>query len=356
MKDVRKWSRGGLESQRHVEAIRDSGLTIYDHIEIGDPALWVPIRELEDILNAAITGASLEGLPIRTRSKAVKELVCQALGYPVPSSFKKTRPRFPGQLLDIYVQKSSNLQIWNENISSTRRYAIVIVGKDDIVARVKVVTGRFLAQLDNTGTLTRKYQARIIPGHLTCELITPNDTDRLQAAVSPGADPQLFFSAANDPQAGLLLPIEHIFEKLLVLVGRRFQDVGSDQERNRSAVLHRMICRQLEYADCRDDGQFPDLRHQLLEIKLQTASTIDLGLVRPDSEDVLAVSKVAGRRIRQCDVRYVLFYAATDGSEVRLTHLFMTTGEKFFTRFPKMRGRQVNKKLQMSLPAAYFNG
>ena len=356
MQDARKRSRGGLESQRHVEAIRDSGLTIYDHIEIGDPALWVPIRELEDTLNAAITGASLEGLPIRTRSKAVKELVCRALGYPVPSSFKKTRPRFPGQLLDIYVQKSSNLQIWNENISPTRRYAIVIVGKDDIVARVKVVTGRFLAQLDNTGTLTRKYQARIIPSHLTCELITPKDTDRLQAAVSLDADPKLFFSAANDPQTGLLLPIGHIYEKLLVLIGRRFQDVGRDQERNRSAVLHRMICQQLKHPDCRDDGQFPDLRHQLLEIKLQTASTIDLGLVRPDSEDVLAVPKVAGRRIRQCDVRYVLFYAATDGNEVTLTHMFMTTGERFFTRFPKMQGRQVNKKLQMSLPADYFNG
>lgn len=355
MRDVRKWKRRDLESQRYVEAIRDSGLTIYDHIDIDDPALWIPIQGLENILNAAITGTSLAGLPIRTRSKTVKELVCRALGYPVPSSFKKTQPRFPGQFLDIYVQKSSNLQIWNEDISPTRRYAIVIVRKDDIVARVKVIAGCFLARLDKTGTLTRKHQARILPGNLTCELIAPKDTDRLQAAVNPDADPKLFFSAAKDPQAGLLLPIEHIFEKLLVLVGRRFQDVGSDQERNRSAVLHRMICRQLEYVDCRDDGQFPDLRHQLLEIKLQTASTIDLGLVRPDSEDVLAVPKVAGRQIRQCDARYVLFYAATDGSEVTLTHLFMTTGEKFFTRFPKMRGKQVNKKLQMSLPAAYFN-
>ena len=86
--------------ERYVEAVRQSGLSIYDPIEMGDPELWIPTPDLEQLLNAAMTGISLAGLPLRTRSKVVKEHVCRALDYPIPSSFKRTRPRFPGQLFD----------------------------------------------------------------------------------------------------------------------------------------------------------------------------------------------------------------------------------------------------------------
>ena len=82
--------------RRYVEAIRRSGLSIYEPIEIGDPELWIPRPELEQLLDGAMVGVSLAGLPLRTRSKVVKEHVCRALGYPVPPRFKKTQPRFPG--------------------------------------------------------------------------------------------------------------------------------------------------------------------------------------------------------------------------------------------------------------------
>lgn len=64
----------------YVEAIRASGLTIYDPIEIGDLALWIPAPELEGILDEGLAGISLTGLPIRTRSKVAKAHVCTALG------------------------------------------------------------------------------------------------------------------------------------------------------------------------------------------------------------------------------------------------------------------------------------
>ena len=231
--------------RKYVEAIQNSGLTIYDHIDIGDPALWLPTGALQDLLNREIVGVSLAGLPLRTRSKVAKGLVCRALGYETPSSFRRTQPRFPGQLLDVYVQKSTNLQIWNEAISPTRRYAIIRVGEDDMVDQVRVVTGDILAQLDNTGTLTSKYQARITPGHSALELVTPRDTDRLQAAANPIADSRRYVNAGGYPRAGELLTIAHIFRSLSALVGGRFADVGYDQERNRSASLHKLVCREL---------------------------------------------------------------------------------------------------------------
>lgn len=131
-------------------------------------------------------------------------------------------------------------------------------------------------------------------------------------------------------------------------------DIGYDQERNRGAELHRLVCKSLGYEDYRDDGQFPDMRHQLLEVKLQTSPTIDLGLVCPNSLDVLDVPKIGGKQVRHCDVRYALFYANTDGITVTLTHFFLTTGEKFFTRFPQFQGKVLNKKLQIPLPADFF--
>ena len=119
--------------------------------------------------------------------------------------------------------------------------------------------------------------------------------------------------------------------------------------------LHRLVCERLGFSDYRDDGQFPDLRHQLLEVKLQTSPTIDLGLASPDGVDALDVPALEGHQIRHCDVRYALFYGDTDGENVTLTHFFLTTGEKFFSRFPQFQGKVLNKKLQIPLPAGFFD-
>lgn len=216
-------------AQRYVETIRQTGLSIYDPIEIGDPDLWVPTPILEELLNTALTGASLSGLPLRTRSKVVKEHVCRALGYPVPPSFRKTQPRFPGQLFDTYTQKSNNLQVWNEELAPKRRYVIIRVGHDDVITRVKVITGDTLALFDTTGTLTQKYQARLIPSEAKAELITGKDTAILRPFVRSSADLAAVASPVNHPRAGELLPIREVFDQLKTLIGERFAGIGYER-------------------------------------------------------------------------------------------------------------------------------
>lgn len=339
----------------YAGAIAASGLTIYDPIEVGDPKLWIPTPELETLLDTALVGIGGLDLPIRTRSKIVKQHVCRALGYPVPKSFKKVQPRFFGQMFDTYAQKSNNLQVWNEELAPSRRYVIPRISEAGIITRVKVVNGEELAQLDTTGTLTQKYQARLIPGAATHELIAQDDTDALAPHVRAGANLAQTVSPVDHPAHGLILPIAEIYARLSQAVGRTFRDAGWDQERNRGAALHRIVCELLGYADYRDDGRFPDVRNQLLEVKLQTSPTIDLGLVRPNSEEPLDVPQVAGTQVRHCDVRYALFYAQTDGTEVKLTHFYLTTGAAFFTRFPQFGGKVLNKKLQIPLPSYFFD-
>ena len=288
--------------EQYVETIRNSGLTIYDSIDIGDPALWIPTPDLELLLNKGLVGVSLANLAIRTRSKVAKENICRALGYPVPSSFKKTQPRFPGQQFDTYVQKSNNLQVWNEEIVSTRRYVIIRLGEIDQISRVRVVTGDALEMLDTTGTLTQKFQARLKIRTQEAELVSEEDTEPVRAFVRSGIN--LSSDIPVDfPRGGRLLPIREIYLRLRNLIGEKFVDAGIDQERNRGSELHRLVCQCLGYRSYRDDGQFPDVNHQLLEVKLQTSPTIDLGLVCPNSEEALHDMRIAGKRIRHCDIR-----------------------------------------------------
>lgn len=339
----------------YASNIARSGISIYDPIRIGDLSLWIPTNDLEVLLTASLKGVSLKGLPLRTRSKVIKSKVCEAMGYPVPSSFKKTQPRFPGQNLDIYTQKSRNLQIWNEEISPSRRYAIIAVDENDVVTTVKVVSGDALAKLDTTGTLTQKYQAGVnLIGNEGAHLLSSHDTLNLQTVTNSNGNIPLL-NPADDPDEDSLLPIAEIFSKLHGLIGVTFSDIGSDQERNRGAILHEYVSRALGYTEHRDDGQFPDVRHQLLEVKLQTSPTIDLGLVTPSSEELLDTQELGSVQARHCDVRYAIFGAKLTEGKVAITHFFLVTGEDFFEHFRQFEGKVLNKKLQIPLPTSFFN-
>ena len=69
----------------YVQNIYDSGMSIYDPINPDDRDLFIPTYALERILSSYLVGFSLEGLPLRTRSKVVKTKICEALGYPTLS-------------------------------------------------------------------------------------------------------------------------------------------------------------------------------------------------------------------------------------------------------------------------------
>ena len=76
--------------------------------------------------------------------------------------------------------RSREPPVWNEEVSPTRRYVVIIrVSADDTIVGVKVVTGDILAGFDTTGTLTQKYQARLVPAGSDAELVSGEDTDKL---------------------------------------------------------------------------------------------------------------------------------------------------------------------------------
>ncbi len=296
------------------------------------------------------------GLPLRTRSKVVKSAVCEALGYPTPLAFKQTQPRFPGQNFDVYVQKSNNLQVWNEALVASRRYVLIRVSPTNTLKKVKVVDGATLAKLDTTGTLTQKHQAQFTPGALSVDLASLTDTKHVQNLLGTKIPAKQFTGSPVDPpNPETFIPIEALARRLSVMIGVSFADAGHDQERNRGAELHRRMCHVLGYDHYRDDGACPDITAQLIEVKLQTSTTIDLGIEPPLSTEPLNLPPIRGEYLRHCDVRYALFAGDTDGDTVTLTHLVLVTGEDLFTRFKRFKGRTLNKKLQIHLPDHFFD-
>jgi hypothetical protein len=239
------------------------------------------------------------------------------------------------------VQKANNLQIWNEDISPSRRYVLIRVDSNQAVTKVRVVTGEEIAQYEKTGTLTHKYQARSSTSVTKSCLVSKSDTPKVIKSLIDNRSPIW-------PD---FKPIQTVYSKLHKIVGSKITNPGIDQERNRGGMLHAAICRHLGKHSWSDTGQFPDVPDQLLEIKLQTAPTIDLGLVCPDSKE-----KIAGfPDFHHCDVRYAVFYGTALGSKVRLNQLVLTTGADFFKFFRRFEGKVKNAKIQIPLPADFFD-
>lgn len=335
-----------------VAEIRASGLSIYD-VLTDRQELYLSTPALQTLLQKGLVGLNLN-YPIRTRSKVLKSKICEVLGYPVPPVFARTQPRYLGQNLDVFAQKSNNLQIWNEEVDPSRRYAIVRVAADDRVDAVRVVEGQLISSYDRTGTLTQKFQARSHEPVEHSVLVTAADTDTVERLllIAPQREDPMAPNAVHMgwPKRGRFLPVVELFARLEPLVGTVLHNPGADQERNRGAELHRLVCRQLGEHDAADNGQFPDVPSQLCEVKLQTSPTIDLGLVSPDG--LGAIASVPA--FRHCDVRYAIFYGTMQQLGVRLDHLVVSTGQEFFTFFRRFEGMVVNKKLQIPLPFDFF--
>lgn len=334
------------------QRIQAAGVSVYENPAVTTSGMFYAPEELEAILRQTLVGAKdLHGLPVRTRSKVAKGLVCEALGYMVPATFTRVQPRLPHPNLDVYVQKTSNLQIWNQEVDSARRYVIITLNATDTVSDVFVIAGADLAQFDTTGTLTRKFQANRIDEHAGSRLVSTHDTEEFARLLLPLDSVSWNSSSVSLPQRGQVLPISDVYEALLPLVGSMFSDPGITQERNRGTVVHREACIALGLGDFADHGQFPDVLSQALEVKLQLARTIDLGLELPNSPAPIAS---LNGQLAACDVRYAIFYADRLGGEFKITSLVVTTGRDFFTEFRQFGGKVSNSKLQLRLPAAWF--
>ena len=330
--------------------ITESGKTIYDEISSRSDSLYIPSDILTQMLADGLIGINLYGAALRTRSKIVKTAICEILGYPIPKSFKKTQPRFLSQNFDIYIQKRMNVQIWNEDIDPLRRYVFIQVDENDVITNVRIINGDQLAELDKTGTLTTKYQATM-RNFGESALLSDEDTRKVMDWCNDSVNLSRIRPNAA-PTNGGILPISEVFSCVRRLEGETIPHLDFLQERNRAAGLHRLVCDVLGYRSYEDDGTYPDILNQLIEIKLQTSPTIDLGLHSPD--DNTALFAIDGQEFSSSDVRYVIVHGFVESGSVIIRYVHVVNGRDFSEHFPLFGGNVRNAKLQMLLPSNFF--
>lgn len=177
---------GDLRTAKLIRTqIRSLQPSIYDSPATELTGLFYSPPELQALLRDELVGrGNLDELPVRTRSKVAKTLVCEALGYTAPTTFAKVNPRLRHANVDVYVQQASNLQIWNQEVDAARRYVNLIV-RNSVIADVQVIAGPDLAQFDTTGTLTLKFQANRIYEDAGSVLISARDTEDFVAQFNP---------------------------------------------------------------------------------------------------------------------------------------------------------------------------
>lgn len=80
-------------------------------------------------------------------------------------------------------------------------------------------------------------------------------------------------------------------------------------------------------------GLFPDLRHQLLEVKHHTGKsvTIDFGHHHPGSEEIIEARWNEKARVRVCDIRYLIALAPPPRYQVSV--MVLATGQEINTIF-----------------------
>ena len=343
----------GVDSIR--ENIKRDLVPLYEAAAESESPYFYPPDLLEAYLKSALLGSQeFANLAVRTRSKRAKERICSLLGYQIPKSFRKTQPRLQHPNLDVYVQKSNNLQVWNEELDASRRYVIIGLNAEEEVSGLRVIAGADLVAFDTTGTLTKKFQAsRLVDSG--SKLVNEADTAEFLALLGSCSSTKILsdISPVAMPVVGKALAIKEVHEALLPIVGMTFADPGMIQERNRGAVIHREACRRLGLNGYADHGQFPDILSQVLEVKLQLARTVDLGLELPSA--LTPIASLEGK-LHAADVRYALFYGerAPDNLTFTITALVTTSGAHFFEEFQQFGGNVSNSKLQLRLPSDFF--
>lgn len=341
------------DSHARRAAIAASGLSIYDPLLPDLEELLYAPEELEAQLCAELVGRDVPG-ENRTKAKIAKQLVAEALGYPVPSSFQRTNPRFPGQDLDVFAQASNNVQIYNQDLDPARRYAILKLGRDARIESVRVVDGETLALLDRDGTITSKFQARRRSGDTGNKLVSELDTEIFREFIEPvdelSAAELAELDPLDPPRLRRVLSIGTLYQRLQALLGTAVEHLPLG-ERMRAQWFHEFVCETLGLRRHADSGQFPDISCQALELKLQYRQTIDLGLVVPTSE---GGSRFLGPALRHCDARYLVAYTEPGPEGHVISAIVLTTGDDFFREFDAMGGLGRNDKLQIHLPGDFF--
>lgn len=353
-------------------------------------------NELEELLEKIIGKEIPQQLANVPQSQYAKKLVLKALGYNTEGIklrskiAKANMPRFVHQKIDIFKQRSRNMQIWSYSPYSSHRidttyeslkntsfsefnYIIICHDNKGIIQNIVVKNGSELEEWDNSKLKTLKLQAtvsnklrkniinKIINGEsdLTFEEISNYKLNTVQKK-------QLLYELddnISDPlikkypeKRKLLYSISEIKELISPLIGRKISVNNIESTRILGQAVEKVIAEFLGYRNTlqTDTGEFPDLLNQLIEVKVQSSPTIDLGKISPESSVKLQFDNNKWN-IAPKHIRYVIVLTTylKDVNMYTIDSIVITEGREFFEFFTIVNRK--NWKVQLTIPQNEYN-
>lgn len=283
-------------------------------------------------------------------------------------------PRIVREFIDTYIVTSGtsyNLQVWNRIPASNAllvkydsgeslhcndvRFIFVRIDiEKSVIASIIILTPDFIEKkFGKFGKPTIKHQllisskARASIYASEDKILTFPDSKKLSYHIKHDYIPPKT-GMVEEPEIKDLYSIA-LLKKLVAekLIGKK---LDANATKNRGQSLERMIIDLLGYKVKENEllyGGFPDIKNQLLEVKIQDSPTVDLGKFSPENEEIVIEEK----NLTTFDVRYLI--ALTDPETEIIAGVILSPGEKLGEVFSYVSDK--NYKCQRSIPMAFFD-
>lgn len=318
-------------------------------------------------------GSNIRKLIATTLEKHRLPTLAEEGQYEIVPPKGKGVPKITREYIDTYIVTSGasyNLQVWNrvpaaetllikyesgESLKCTDvRFVLVKIDTEkNVIASILILTPEYIEQrfgkfgkptIKNQLLISRKVRKDIYESE--DKILTLHDSKKLSYYIRHDYEP---------PKSGMVEEpdIQHLFSIALLkkmvaekLIGFKLNAAAT---KNRGQALEKKVLELLGYVIQENDllyGAFPDIRNQLLEVKVQDSPTVDLGKFSPEKEEVV----VTELGLTTFDVRYLI--ALTNPHTEIIEGIILSPGEKLGELFSYVSAESY--KCQRAIPMGFF--
>jgi len=344
-----------------------------------------PVQLAESLSTLVGESFSLTG-KTRTDGSNIRKLIASTLEqqdlpelaeeseYEIVPPKGKGVPRIAREFIDTYIVTSGtsyNLQVWNRIPASNTllikyesgeslhcndvRFIFVRIDiSKSVIASIIILTPEYIEyKFGKFGKPTIKHQllisskARAAIYESEDKILSFPDSKKLSYYITHDYNPPKL-GMVEEPDLKELYSISLLKEMVAKkLIGKKLEAAST---KNRGQALERMTLELLGYKVEENEllyGGFPDIKNQLLEVKVQDSPTVDLGKFTPEKEEIVIEEKT----LTTFDVRYMI--ALTDSKTEIIEGIILSPGEKLGKVFSYVSDQSY--KCQRAIPMAFFD-
>jgi hypothetical protein len=293
----------------------------------------------------------------------------EAVEYEIVPPKQKGVPSFLREYIDTYIVTSGvnyNLQVWNRNpnsssvqvdlkngetlLASDVRFVLGKINADEIIESIVIMTPEYIENrfgkfgkptVKQQLIISNKKREEILKKHSMIVADTNISVDLLDTENNTVVGD---VNIKDEPER--VLPIETINQQVTEkLLGEKLDISLSTKQRGQQ--LERMVAYQLGYKRLHEglEGGYPDIRNQMLEVKVQDSPTIDLGRYSPQFEEQI------NEEFTTRTIRYLI--ALTDASNGEIDGVVLCPGDELGKHFTYVAEKSF--KCQRNIPMSFFD-